>query len=398
MNRSQSGSPILVSADGRRCRTLKPLDLAGDSAHRYDENWLQEKIFAHPSLLPVDDIDPVFGKLIPVCRELMTVVGPLDNLYVNELGMLTLVECKLWRNPEARRKVVGQILDYAQEFSRMDYDDLIARINRRTGRSGNSLYEIVADQTEGISEKAFTESAMKNLKRGRFLLLIVGDGIRENVENISTYLQDHAHLNFTFALVEQSLYRFDGDEDSDILIQPRILARSVEIERAVIRVEGGNVEPVKRLLDDAKVRGEPQPRRKTITEQVFLEQMAQSDPELVKDLQKLFAEVTERDLILDPGAGGISVKSPGTGFNFLSFRNDGSIRNYGAGLTQEGREYIDRLAGLLDRGTVRVSTNDGFHTTIQRIDGSDFRVGDILRNKDQWLKLVEETQAKLQEA
>ena len=29
-----------------------------------------------------------------------------------------LIECKLWRNPEARREVVGQILDYAKVLTR----------------------------------------------------------------------------------------------------------------------------------------------------------------------------------------------------------------------------------------------------------------------------------------
>ncbi len=36
-----------------------------------------------------------------------------------------LVEAKLWRNPEARRKVIGQILDYAKELSRWNYEDPI---------------------------------------------------------------------------------------------------------------------------------------------------------------------------------------------------------------------------------------------------------------------------------
>ncbi|RIL08226.1 MAG: hypothetical protein DCC71_00310 [Proteobacteria bacterium] len=31
-----------------------------------------------------------------------------DNLLVNPDGNLTLVECKLWRNPEARRSVIAQ--------------------------------------------------------------------------------------------------------------------------------------------------------------------------------------------------------------------------------------------------------------------------------------------------
>jgi len=67
----------------------------------------------------------------------------------------------------------------------MDYDDFVSRINSRTGRTGNSLYDIVSERVEEVAEKEFVDSATRNLARGRFLLLVVGDGIRENVENIS---------------------------------------------------------------------------------------------------------------------------------------------------------------------------------------------------------------------
>jgi hypothetical protein len=81
----------------------------------YDEAWLQRLIMAHPRLLPVDQIEPAFADLVPICMELPTPSGYLDNLLVTASGDLALVECKLWRNPEARREVIGQIIDYAKE-------------------------------------------------------------------------------------------------------------------------------------------------------------------------------------------------------------------------------------------------------------------------------------------
>ena len=116
---TQYGIPILCTKDGKNAYALHRVDLEKDSELAYSESWLQEIIFNNPSLLPVNDIDPIFGDLIPLCTEISTPVGFLDNCYINERGLLTLVECKLWRNPEARRKVVAQILDYAQYFSRL---------------------------------------------------------------------------------------------------------------------------------------------------------------------------------------------------------------------------------------------------------------------------------------
>src|ERR1035438_3071619 len=90
----------------------------------FDEAWLQRLIMQHPSLLPVDQIEPVFNTLVPICVELPTLSGFVDNLFVTPAGDIALVECKLWRNPEARRKVVAQIIDYAREMSTWTYETL----------------------------------------------------------------------------------------------------------------------------------------------------------------------------------------------------------------------------------------------------------------------------------
>src|SRR6187402_2103650 len=100
----------------------------GETAGR-SEAWLRDTLHANPDILPVSDIDPAFTPLCPLCTELSTNAGPIDNVFINATGRLTLVECKLWRNPESRRKVVAQILDYAKELSRWSYSDLQARVN-----------------------------------------------------------------------------------------------------------------------------------------------------------------------------------------------------------------------------------------------------------------------------
>jgi RecB family endonuclease NucS len=83
------------------------------------EATLRDMIADHPSMLPIHDLDPSYGRLVTVTRELaIPGVGFVDVLLIDEHGRLVVVECKLWRNPQARREVVGQILDYARELSR----------------------------------------------------------------------------------------------------------------------------------------------------------------------------------------------------------------------------------------------------------------------------------------
>jgi hypothetical protein len=67
-----------------------------------DEAWLRNTLFDHPEIIPITEIDPTFGPLVPLCKELRTDVGPIDAVFINERGRLTIVECKLWKNPGVR--------------------------------------------------------------------------------------------------------------------------------------------------------------------------------------------------------------------------------------------------------------------------------------------------------
>ena len=95
------GTPVLVSGQN----SIK-LERASD----LPERWLQELIHRHPNCLPMDQIEPGIGRLIPVCMELRLQVGSIDNLLLTPEGNLIMVGVKLWSNPDARRKVVAQAL------------------------------------------------------------------------------------------------------------------------------------------------------------------------------------------------------------------------------------------------------------------------------------------------
>lgn len=199
----------------------------------FDEAWLQDLIFRHPELLPVGEISPSHAPLIPACRELGTPVGPLDALFVNPEGELTLVECKLWRNPQARREVVGQILDYTKEFTKWSYEDLQREVSRARKESGNVLPELARQVAPDLDDAAFIDSVSRNLRNGRFLLLIVGDGIREGVESIVDFVETHASLQFTLALTELAVFRLGAEH---LIVQPRVLARTALVRRHVVEL------------------------------------------------------------------------------------------------------------------------------------------------------------------
>ena len=207
----------------------------------WDEARLQETLFAYPELLPIRDLDPSFGPLTPLCRELRTEAGRVDNLYINGHGRLTFLECKLWKNPEARREVVAQILDYARAIRRWSYSDLQRQVAMATGMQGNAPFELAKRSNPGLVEHVFIDATAAALRHGRFMLIIAGDGIREDVGALAELINRNAASGFALGLVEVALY---GLPDGAIAVQPRIVARTTNIERTVVVLRDPKGEPV----------------------------------------------------------------------------------------------------------------------------------------------------------
>lgn len=236
-------APLIVRTDGTSTALVRVALSGSESEKAYSEDWLQDLLYRHPQALPVAEIDDSFSGLVPVCREMDTPVGPVDVVYVTRSGRPVIVEAKLWRNPESRRKVIGQILDYAKELSRWNYETFDAAVRRARRRDEGDrpqgLLELMGYAADSPEAARFFDALSQNLKRGELLLLIVGDGIREGVGAITDFLEGHASLHFTFGLVEMAIYRMpDGGQ----LVQPRVLAQSTIVRRIVVDLRHESIE------------------------------------------------------------------------------------------------------------------------------------------------------------
>ena len=233
------------------------------------EARLQEILFQHADILPIGEIDPAYYPAIPVCRELGTPAGPADALYLTPTGRIVLAEFKLWRNPEARREVIGQILDYAAELALWSYSDLEREVRQRADRSP---FEIVSQAHGNMSEQAFVDRVTRHIKRGEFLLLIIGDGIREGVERIADYVQEHSGLRFNLALIEAAVFR-RGDS-ADLMVQPRVLARTELLPRTILL-------------------------RRTVLEETDDDPLEEAEPLPIEDENERFWQAVLRDFAFD---------------------------------------------------------------------------------------------------
>ena len=223
---------------------------AGATSGGVDEATLQDLLFRFPQTLPIAQIDPTYAGMVPVCKELALPAGYADALYVNQLGRIILAEFKLWRNPQARREVIGQILDYAKDLAAWGYEDLQRQVSLAVGKAGNVLYDLAHENYPGVPESEFVDNVTRHLRRGEFLLLIIGDGIQEGAANIVDFVQRHSSLHFNLAMVEAALYR---DAADSLIVQPRVLARTEIVQRFV--VDGSQV--VDATVADVEERQDP---------------------------------------------------------------------------------------------------------------------------------------------
>jgi len=223
--------PVITSASG-----IKKLDRISYYGKEFQEAWLQELLAKEPSILPTASIDLVYAPLLCIGREVSVKSGSIDNLYISPKGYIVIVETKLWRNPEARRVVVGQIIDYAKDLKEWDFEKLDAvyknYTNSMTGIFGALLCNGLLSED---NEATFIDITEKNIKQARFLLMIVGDGIREGVERMAEFLNETPNMQYRLALCELEVYDLGNNER---LVIPQLTTKTTIVERGIIRVEG----------------------------------------------------------------------------------------------------------------------------------------------------------------
>src|SRR5437588_2376518 len=141
-----------------------------------DEAQLQKMLYDSPELVPIENDDDV---AVFIREAGLPGSGSTDLLGVDSRGNILIVETKLARNQEVRRKVVGQILEYAAFLWKMSFDEFDELFIRRRDKSVLALLtEIVPD----ISGDVIRSVIKQNLNDGKFQLLIAVDQINDELE------------------------------------------------------------------------------------------------------------------------------------------------------------------------------------------------------------------------
>jgi hypothetical protein len=196
---------ILVRSD-----ESKDWDFADPVTSRAEAE-LQSLLIESPSLIPIDEIREDASPFVAAVGEFgLPGSGNTDVLAFSPDGDIAVIECKLAANSESKRKVVGQILEYAAYLWGMDYEEVDGRVRRLRGKGLSKLIEeAIAGEWD---EASFTEGVRKSLASGAFILVITVDEISEELRRIIRYVNECSKSVFSLHALEIQRFRAAGIE------------------------------------------------------------------------------------------------------------------------------------------------------------------------------------------
>jgi hypothetical protein len=331
------------------------------------EDWLQRYIGKHPEVLPMLDLEGIDLGLRLIARELKDI----DLLFADEGGLLTIVETKLVDNPEGRRQVIAQVLDYASRLGKMDVLSLCKELSLQKKKEetlrdfpkirdlSKLLFECLQSETADSQIKAkrilayyvvsgmlksdppwsdakpskerdFLERLDQMLKEGSFRLVIVTYRASPQLIDITNHTNSIMQNGNQLVVVELS----KDPPDNPTRFIPHLVGAPRKLSSYYYR-EFKSLERVEKEWD----------------KELFFDALSNNAPDLLSDLQILVSEIEKNEdhFSYDFGSGGVFgaiqiwLKFPETErYHLVNIRTDGSIILYFHPYkTQEKRLWTD---------------------------------------------------------
>ena len=196
------------------------------------EPELQRLIAEHPELLDGEQIRPGDPRRwILITREKgiaeTSDAGArwsVDHLIVDQDAVPTLIEVKRGSNPDIRRKIIGQMLEYAAHAAETWTADEIRRTFEKTVEKKNCepdevLGLLLRSDGEPDSDK-FWENVATNLDAKRLRLLFISDSIPDPLERVVEFLNEQMPRIEVLAV---EIKQFCGKSVQTLV--PRVLGR-----------------------------------------------------------------------------------------------------------------------------------------------------------------------------
>ena len=169
------------------------------------EAELQKILVTQPSLLAG------VGETALAVEELeVPGIGFADVVAVDQDGSVTICECKLEKNPDIKRRVIGQILAYGAGLRGLSFAELDQRWQKA---SANDAKE--ASLNRWLATNGSVDSIQRmeqTLASGSFNLVIAVDSITDELRHIVEFLSSHTDSTLSVVLMEFQFFDFNGTE------------------------------------------------------------------------------------------------------------------------------------------------------------------------------------------
>ncbi len=197
------------------------------------EDELQALIAEHPELLDGEQMrpgDPRRWILVTREKGIAQSSGTgarwsVDHLLIDQDAVPTLAEMKRGSNPEIRRTIIGQMLEYAAHAAQTwTADDLRQTFEKSASDQGLDPNEVLGEllQTDGEPDAdGFWENVATNLAAKRLRLLFVADGIPDPLERVVEFLNAQMPRIEVLAV---EVKQFRGKSSQTLV--PRVIGRN----------------------------------------------------------------------------------------------------------------------------------------------------------------------------
>lgn len=185
-----------------------------------NEASLESLLEQNPELIALDEVEPGALPLFPIGRQVPLAGQALDLLFIDASGRLTAVEAKLRKNPEIRRQVAGQVLEYGAYLAEWTVEDVERQVQRYFASSSiptrfrreslaAGLSELATETGDSpLSEEDLYAGVASAIARRDLRLIIAVDRVVDSLRTLVSFVNGSSQ--FSLYLLEVQQFRSSG--------------------------------------------------------------------------------------------------------------------------------------------------------------------------------------------
>jgi hypothetical protein len=212
---------------GDKIHSLQSTSMRSGQFEEGLEEALQNLFEKHPNIVPGKQIEPGSDdppRFVLLRRDMPVKGSSVGNLYVDQHGMLTVVEASLFEGPDSRREVVGKIIEFAADAAEAWGDGQARQMATQAwDKKGKALDEVLNEEFgDAEASESIWQRVEANLSQGRLRIIIASDELSTDVRRMVEYLNNQMRDAEVLGL---ELRCYGSDTDALVCV-PRVVGQA----------------------------------------------------------------------------------------------------------------------------------------------------------------------------